>query len=187
MEDLEVRLHRLERNNRRLQGCVLALFVMLGLTFGSPALQSEPKEVTADTINARQVNITHRGRTAATLHSILGDPMIALYDHTGKERARLAVQSNGASLTMSEDVDNPRIRLSATGKESTLSLIDVTGSGNVFIKATPDSAHYMGSAPRGSVGISVGPNLAFFQLQSENRMSLSLLDTKQNRAVFAVP
>lgn len=79
-QDLDDRLARLERQNRRMRGGLFALLALVGLAFTASVMAGGQR------IEAQQFRVVDaQGRTRA----VLGPGSLVLYDQTGKPVASL--------------------------------------------------------------------------------------------------
>ena len=109
MIPLELRLDRLERQNRKLRGLLLTLALALLALLGWGAAAPAPER-----LQARQIEIVDEtGRAVAVLGADEMGGWLRLYTLQGAERMRLAATAVGSELEMNSASDRPLISLNA--------------------------------------------------------------------------
>ena len=135
--DVTTRLGRLERQNRRLRICLVAvgLAVVGALFFDVRPAITQPASATFDTLKAHAFVVTDQnGKPRAVLDLLPGGrPRLLFMDAAGKPRAMLDLQPNGQpSLALSDAAGKPRMDLSV-GNDGQPSVILADAAGKPLV------------------------------------------------------
>jgi hypothetical protein len=143
LSELEARLEKLERQNRRLKslGLVFLLIVLSGLLLAQTsrkpahAAPASAASVTYDTLVVHRLELRDEaGKLRGLLVVKNGVPSLRLYDAAGKPRAWLTVDGEGApGLWFYDAAGMSRAVLGVTSVVPYFALLDDAGKGGVFI------------------------------------------------------
>jgi hypothetical protein len=184
LAELEIRLAKLERQNRRLKRLGLLFLLIAGSGFllaqapRKPSAAAAPPATPApsyDTLVVHRLELRDKAGMLRGLWTLddLG-PALELYDAAGKPGARLSVDAIGADLRLYSRAGEPRATLSAIGLGSALWL---SGTAEFPRAALGDSSFDpLGKNDKVTAYLQVGPLGPSFQLQ----------DAQQFKAVVGV-
>jgi hypothetical protein len=130
LSELETRLEKLERQNRRLKGLglVFLLIVLSGL------LLARTLHKPAHTLVVHRLELRDEaGKLCGDWIVKNGATSLRLYDDAGKPRAALGLFGEVPGLWFYDAAGKPRVALAVTGEGPGLGLIDAAGKGGVGI------------------------------------------------------
>jgi hypothetical protein len=188
LSELETRLEKLERQNRRLKGLGLGflLIVLSGLllaqTSHKPA-HAAPASAASATYDTLVVHRLELRDEAGKLRGLLvvknGGPGLSLYDDAGRPRAALDVDGKSPGLFLSDDAGMPRVALGVTGEGPVLGLYDDAGKPRVDLQVTGEVPGLFldDAAGRPRVALAVfgkGPGLGLYDAAGKPRAEMDV-------------
>ncbi len=206
LADLEARLAKLERQNRRLKRLGLLFLLIAGAGFLLAQAPRKPPSAApgaATPAAAYDTLVVHRlelrdkaGKLRGVWSGSDEAPGLALYDPAGETRALLSLSVHGPSFSLWDAAGKPRAELTVTTRGPDLLLSDAAGKTRAALNVTPrgPSLWLLDTAEktRISLGLDTGsPVLALSDpagnphaVLTEGRLSLQ--DAQQFKAVVGV-
>lgn len=172
-DELEARVKKLERENRRVKvGALLALVLVGGVVCSGQTQTSEDKVL--DTIKTRKlIVVDEAGKPRAALGITGGDPGLFLYSEAEEVKVALALSSStGPGLHLFGQTQKGNAVLAATPMGPALGLYDDAGTirAGLSITSAGPGVQLYDEAGRGRVALIVDPS----------GPGLGLLDEHQN-------
>ena len=137
LAELEIRLAKLERQNRRLKRLGLLFLLIVGSGFLLAQAPRKPLRAaptpavhaaTYDTLVVHRLELRDKAGNLRGLWTVANDsPFLALYDGPGKLRAVLGLPAGRPYLTFVDDAGKPRAGLGVTTDGPALVLRDAAG------------------------------------------------------------
>lgn len=206
LTELEIRLGKLERQNRRWKYLGFLLLLLAGTGFllaqaprKRPSAASAPATPAAayDTLQVHRLELRDKAGNLRGVWTVVGEaPGLALFDITGKIRALLTIWAEGPRLVLSDAAENPRAELRVEAKAPVLALLDTAGKHRAALALTAEGPTLTladtAGKPRVWLGLGAeGPALTLADTAGKPRAqlqedSLFLQDAQQFKAVVGV-
>jgi hypothetical protein len=167
LAEVEIRLAKLERQNRRLKRLGLLFLLIAGSGFFLAQAPRKPPSAapapatpaaTYDTLVVHRLELRDRAGKLRGLWSVKdGVPGLVLYDTAGNPRASLAVTADGPNLSLFDTAGKSRAQLAVTAAGPALRLADTAEKVRVGLAILADDA-----------------KLALFDTAGKNRATLAV-------------
>ena len=195
LADLEARLAKLERQNRRWKHLGLLFLLIAGSGFllaqapRKPARAAPaPATPTAsyDTLVVHRLELRDKAGKLRGLWWLDGlGPTLTLFDAAGKLRAVLGVEADGPSLALYDTAGKPRAGLRVGAKGPELALFDAAGKPRAWL--TEDSLHLEDAQQfRAVVGVTGLKTIETGERHTTSAAAVTLFD-KDGEVIWRAP
>jgi hypothetical protein len=199
LADLEARLAKLERQNRRWQHLGLFFLLIAGSSFllaqaprKSPGAAPAPaaRPASFDTLVVHRLELRDKAGKLRGLWSVEADKAsLDLYDAAGKSRVGLEVMANSSGLNLSNTAGNVGASLAVLADSPVFGLFDAARQARVWLSVLADSPglDLYDAAGKLRAGFDVtadGPRLVLADAAGKPRVGLGVMAEGPNVALF---
>jgi hypothetical protein len=181
MSDVEARLARLERENRRLKLAVAAGLIAAGIVAIAGARRADPPDSRVKNLFAEAISVVDpNGKPRITLAMVKAMPAIALADKAQRSRLMLSLADDGnGSLVLGDRADKIRLLVGTPNGDPTVQMFDRGQARRVRLQVAAEGAPFLDLAD------SDGKNRLSLQVDPKGWPGLGMFDPNGDGRITA--